>query len=748
MRTPAPVLYAALAAVLLAATSAAFAKEDPPTIEAVVAEVDRAVAATWEEQGLVPAPEAGDAEILRRLTLDLAGRLPTAAEARAYLDDPAPDKRSKLVERLVASEAAALHFGEWYARSLLGRDRVQVEHQRALEDWLAAQYRTGAPFDQVVTALLAATGPVEENGAGAYMAQFAGDVPALAGRTARLFLGVRVQCAQCHDHPWDEWTQADFHGFAAYFSRTIRQKIPTPIDEANALNGRGRRHVQIADAAVKRLEKEVPALEKQLADAAKALAAAEKAWKPQAAAIAKAEKPVNAAGERVPKIEAIATKAKALLTRTEASLKAAPKPLVGELTEQQKTAKQLADLSSANVATAKNAVAAWTTRLEAARAKAKPLADQRNAAKAKHEQLKKQIAERKTLLAGAKAGLEQAKALAEAARELAGAAPSIYNDSYAAEGKRVPPPAFRVVDRGGDVKPKKDPKHPELGDGMPRPLQGEALAGKVDGAKLRDALATWVTSPTNPFLARAVVNRAADRLLGQGFVDPVDDLTGQGERFAEPALALLAADFRASGYDYRRLLAVLANTRAYRLTTAAAAEADSATIAYARVKELTPPVALRAMVAAVLPGSPEAAAGGPRAQREALVRRHGSLFDDGSDRPAREPQGGIRRALWMMNGAPASDLLRGRKEGLAHQLAHKDVANDDAVEEVFLALLTRRPTTDEKAIATKALPPPPAAKPDGKTDAKQVAAWRKTRTEVLEDLIWALVNGPEFLTNH
>lgn len=749
MRMP----LAVLAVVLGAATSAAFAKEDPvpapaappEPIEAVVADVDRAVVAAWEEAGLTPAAEAGDAEILRRLTLDLAGRLPTPAEARAYLDDPAADKRAKLVTKLVASEAAALHFGEWYGRALLGRDRVQAEHQRAMEAWLAAQYRESVPFDQVVSSLLAATGPVEDNGAGAYMAQFAGDVPALAGRTARLFLGVRVQCAQCHDHPWDAWTQADFHGFAAYFTRTARQKIPTPVDEANALNGRGRRHVQVADQAVKRLEKEIPALEKQLAAAAKALAEAEKTWKPQAAAIAKAEKPVAAGGERVKKVEAIAVRAKTLLVKAEASLKKAPKPLARELGEQKKTAKQLADLANANVATAKQALATWTKKLQAVKAKAKPIADKRQGAKARHAQLKKQVDAKQALLVKAKAGHAQAKALAEAARELAGAAPAIYNDSYAAEGKRVPPPAFRVIDRAGKVKPKKDPKHPERGNGMPRPLQGEALAGTIDGAKLRADLARWVTSHENPFLAKAVVNRAAERLLGQGFVDPVDDLTGQGERFAAPALDRLAADFRASGYDYRRLLTILANTRAYRLTTAADPKADPGpgVVAYARVKELSPRVALRALVAAVLPGTPEAAAGGPRGQREAYVRRYGALFDDGSDRPAREPQGGIRRALWMMNGAPATELLRGRKEGLASQLAQKDVPGEEAVEEVFLALLTRRPTNAEKAVATKALPPPPAKK-----DKKQVAAWRKKRTEVLEDLIWALVNGPEFLTIH
>jgi hypothetical protein len=164
-------------------------------------------------------------------------------------------------------------------------------------------------------------------------------------------------------------------------------------------------------------------------------------------------------------------------------------------------------------------------------------------------------------------------------------------------------------------------------------------------------------------------------------------------------------------------------------------------VAAAPVRELSAPVAFRALVQATLPGLKEVEAGGPRPQREAWIRRWGPLFDDGRDRPASQPQGGIQRALWLMNGAPATDLLRGRKEGLAWRLVHANTTDEKAIQDVYLTVLARAPAEGELTVAKKALPPKPK-------DAKKQGSWKKARIEAIEDLVWALINGDEFLVNH
>ncbi len=279
------------------------------------------------------------------------------------------------------------------------------------------------------------------------------------------------------------------------------------------------------------------------------------------------------------------------------------------------------------------------------------------------------------------------------------------------------------------MRPHPDKAEPEKGDGLPRTLGGAPVKAGSDAAKLRGTLATWMTAHANPWLAKAAVNRAAARLLGRAFITPADDLTGPGERFAEPVLDLLAQDFEASGYDLHRLERILARTRAYRLASADGEEkADLVTMP---VRELPPTVAFRALVQAALPGLADAKEGGPRGLRENNVRRFAVYFDDGLDRPRTQSQGGIQRALWMLNGEPAGDLLRDRKEGLARRIVGANLSTEKAVEEVYLTVLGRLPDDGEERIARAALPAQP----------------EKARVEAIEDLEWALMNGGEFLVN-
>ncbi len=754
----------------LLAVGAAWADETkPPPVAAarpaavpdVVKAVDDAMLDAWTGEGRTPGPAASDAVLLRRTTLDLAGRLPTADEVRAYLADAAPDKRARAVDRLLDDTTAAVYFGEWYARLLLGRDDVRVEHRRALEDWLAEAWRERVPYDRLVGELVSARGEIPENGAAAYCYQLADQPPALAGRTARLFLGVEIACAECHDHPFDRWKQSDFQGFAAFFRAVGREKVPTPVDQANALLGRANRAEAQAVAEATKAKKDLEAARDASRKAAVATRTADEALRPLAAAAAKVRGPAGDAAQREKAMQDLAARAEKLAGEAEARAKDAAKPLLGLLGEQAKVARETAGLARDEAKAAAGASAAWAKRLGEAEAKAKPLADRWAAAKRSEAQLSTRVDELQGLATSWDAAVAAAKEVVQAAHDLASQMPDVYRDTYVSEGKPVPPDVFRVVDRGGKVGPHPDTEHPEKGDGLPKPLEGDEIAAGADLASLRDTLARWMLRHEDPWLARALVNRMAERLLGRPFVDPVDALTGPGERFAEPALDRLADGFRASGYDLRWLVRVLALTRAYALASAAPPRARPAgdapgtaqvaaqdaedgagppggQVVTAPVRELEPTVALRAVVEAALPGLPDALLGGPRAQREAWLRAYGMHFDDGRDHPETEPRGGIARALWMWNGAPAGEALRGRPEGLATRLVAADLPTKGAVEAVYLAFLSRPPTAAEAKVAEQALPTRPG-------DEKQVPAWKKARTEAIEDLEWALMNGDEFL---
>ncbi len=197
----------------------------------LTAKIDRLLAARWTDAGAEPAPRADDATFLRRVTLDLAGRIPSVAEARAFLKDRAPDKRSRLVESLLAGNAYVSHFTNvWRALMLPEADAAfQVGVQKPIFDlWLRKQLQENKGYDQIVRQLL--TVPIgdgrrgfdpypAEDGATPIGFYYAKDMKpeGLGASTARMFLGVKLDCAQCHDHPFARWKREQFWEFAAFF---------------------------------------------------------------------------------------------------------------------------------------------------------------------------------------------------------------------------------------------------------------------------------------------------------------------------------------------------------------------------------------------------------------------------------------------------------------------------------------------------------------------------------------------------
>lgn len=205
-----------VAALLLLATS-------PLTSRAEEARdlIDRRVAAKWQEEKVSPAPAASDAAFLRRIYLDLCGTIPTADEARAFLDDQAADKRAKLIDRLLADPRYAQHQADVWDMVYFGRNPpgYKTNERRGFQDWLREQFAKNTPYDDIARAMLKAEGSSVDDGAPMFLVQYKNQPEDAAEKVTQTFLGVQLQCARCHDHPYEDWTQLDFFGTAAFFAR-------------------------------------------------------------------------------------------------------------------------------------------------------------------------------------------------------------------------------------------------------------------------------------------------------------------------------------------------------------------------------------------------------------------------------------------------------------------------------------------------------------------------------------------------
>jgi hypothetical protein len=225
-----PLWLAVLSAFVLASGSA-LATKPPSDVERLTANIDRFIAKRWDETRIEPAPRADDAEFLRRVYLDLAGRIPSVEEARTFLADQRVDKRTRLVEQLLDGSRYVAHFTNVWRLLLLPEagNNFQVRLQQpSFEAWLKQKVALNVGYDKMARELL--TVPLHKGneaelflGAGAptpvafYVAkEFKPEN--LAASTARIFLGINVECAQCHNHPFAEWKREEFWGFAAFFA--------------------------------------------------------------------------------------------------------------------------------------------------------------------------------------------------------------------------------------------------------------------------------------------------------------------------------------------------------------------------------------------------------------------------------------------------------------------------------------------------------------------------------------------------
>jgi hypothetical protein len=483
----------------------------------LAARIDRLVEARLDAEGVRPAGPADDAEFLRRVYLDLHGVVPTAEQTARFLADTRPDRRARLIDALLTDPRYGEYLADvWqgYLVSPLADDR-RVRADR-LRGWLTGRFNTRT-WDRIATELLTATGKIDENPAAVYLVEgrHPRTVPDLTDLVSRYFLGVRLNCAQCHDHPSVGWTRQDFWGMAAFFTQ-----VQTP--------GKAKRVYQ-----------------------------------------------------------------------------------VGVKDDPEITLDSLQD--------------------------------------------------------GAPDGFLSRR------------------------------PTF---------------------------LGGEELRA-TKGTTNRAALAGWMTSPDNPYFARAMVNRTWWRLFGRGIVNPVDDMHAANPPSHPELLDLLARRFAESGFDHKFLTRAIVSSRAYQRTSRPGDAPDRQAELFGRmsVKVLSAGQLYDSLVA-VLGPPVRKPGGGPRTDARAEFVQ---FFSDDGDPAPTAYRRGIPHLLRMMN----SDQFAGRYvAGLAARAATPGRPADDVADSLVLRVLSRRATAGEQELF------------------RDHAARVGSVEAAARELAWALLMTSEFSLNH
>jgi hypothetical protein len=190
-------------------------------VKALAARIDQLIEARLQTVGVKAALRAEDAEFFRRLNLDLAGKIPNLLDARDFLDDDRPDKRWIWAEQLVESEHFVKHFANVLRHLMIsGNTNQQTQFlQPSFEAWLRQRLEKNVGYDRIVYELLTATPNFDGSiSPGAFYLANENKAENLAGTTARVFLGVKLECAQCHAHPFAKWTRNQFWEYAVFFS--------------------------------------------------------------------------------------------------------------------------------------------------------------------------------------------------------------------------------------------------------------------------------------------------------------------------------------------------------------------------------------------------------------------------------------------------------------------------------------------------------------------------------------------------
>lgn len=498
-------------------------------------EIDRYAHERFKKLGILPSELCTDSEFIRRATLDAIGRLPEPERVKAFLADQAPDKRAKLIDELLSDANATAYADYWATKwgDLLrpNTQRVGVKPVYLMDDWIRRKFRENTPWDAFVRELLTAQGSTHQVGPLAIWRDKR-EPADMAEYVSRIFLGVRLDCAKCHHHPSEKWSQDDYYSLAAFFGSMKRkgQGISAPISG----------------------EPEY--------------------WWFQPGVTGTVKHPVT-------------------------DVVLAPKPPEG--------------------------------------------------------------------------------------------------------------PVFDKIPAETDP---------------------------------RTVLLDYMTNPEHPQFARAAVNRVWGELFGRGIVHPVDDFRASNPPTNEPLLEWLASDFARQGYDFKKLLRTVMNSRLYQLSSLPNPTNLSDTTSFSRAYRRRLPAEVMLDAVSDLTKRPETFSGLPVGARAVQQWNHlmRSEFLDAFGRPdssadcpcERDRDSSVVQGLHLMN----SDQLQAKltsAEGWAASLAKSTASDAELIEQVYLATLARQPTDEERSVAL---------------------AYFKTegiaRQAAIEDLMWSVVNSAAFVFNH
>ena len=489
-----------------------------------------------------------DEAFVRRVYLDLIGQWPTAAELTAFVLDPSANKRAELVARLLDDERYGQNWGRYWRDVVLYR---RAEDRALLMQGTAAQYfsevlNVNATWDTIAAELITASGDVTEQGSTVlFMAQM-GDPNEVASEVSRIFCGVQISCAQCHDHPTDRWKREQFHQLAAFFPRTVVRPV-------------------IVDG--------------------------------------------------------------------------------------------------------------------------------------------------------------QQRSFAVDSRD--------FGPRFMPGGVDANNPRFRPIEH---YMP--DLKDPASQGTLMQPVffvTGQKLPEEQTDMQRRETLAKWLTSPENPWFAKALVNRLWAELVGEGFYEPVDDIGPDRHCSAPKTLELLADEFTKQGYDLKWLYRTILATDAYQRESRPRRNPEETSFAANCAHRIRADQLYDALLNALGLPSDDVAAGGmsqqnprfalgsPRAQ---FARVFG--YDPSSKRD--EVTGSIPQALLLMNAPNLAAGINGRSTATTlGKLLAEDRKDDSVVVELYLRCLAREPNDKELAVCLEHIK---------QTD---------NRIEAFEDLLWSIVNSTEFL---
>ena len=191
----------------------------------VVEFVNQQIEQGYEDNEITPSEVASDEEWVRRVYLDIVGRIPSLEETKKFIDDESPRKKSVLIESLVDSQDYIRNFTTIWTNNCIGRGTPRRVSRNGMEKFFREAFAKNRPWDEIVVDLVTGEGHFEENGAVNYILaqmQLQDEAFQLTAKTTKLFLGMQVQCTQCHNHPFNNWQQAQFWEFNSFF-RQVRK---------------------------------------------------------------------------------------------------------------------------------------------------------------------------------------------------------------------------------------------------------------------------------------------------------------------------------------------------------------------------------------------------------------------------------------------------------------------------------------------------------------------------------------------